>query len=596
MRKKRILIMILTVLMLLAMVMVGCDKETSTSGADETSQPEESTQADTPATEEASGEAEEVPTEAMAFEDIVFPDSLPATPILAEDGMYDYSFDDMSEKYEVEILSQMYTVAALPADEDPINIWLSEHFNLDITFTLVAKADAEQVLNTRFAGSDEPDLMYLPNRDLAFALSEQGLLVDAKTIYPYMPHTQNYVTKTMIQWSTNGNGEIPFITKYAIQDGVFGLAFRQDWLDTLGMEIPTTKAELLEFAKAVTFEDPDGNGVDDTYFMTGAGAGKGWGMLNELLSMTGNPEPHVENGELSYNYFNGVYKEYLMLLNELYEAGVLAPDWFTIEWDPAKQYTHNDKIAVVRYPSGALFSEYTAAKEYSMESLDVWTFAQEPIIEGGKYSAAGNPGYMFGFSAAKFEDEGKVKRLAHMLDTMVYGGENYFSTIQSGTQEVYENAGIEVQDGTKYYAYNDENFFYMYRDETVSPWDPEAGYKMATAPWQVFGLAVSWQLSPPSDDEFDGAYAEITNKYIQYIAQYDRWEPTSLLVTLTDEAAEASSTLSEWCMSMEYKFVVGELSFDEWDSYTQEWLDKGGKKIIAQTAEAFGVPIPDYAN
>ena len=82
-----------------------------------------------------------------------------------------------------------------------------------------------------------------------------------------------------------------------------GLIVRQDWLEALDMEYPTTKDEVLEFAKAVTFNDPDGNGKDDTYFMTGGGEGKGWGMLGGFETMFGNPAAHVEDGELSHPLF-----------------------------------------------------------------------------------------------------------------------------------------------------------------------------------------------------------------------------------------------------------------------------------------------------
>lgn len=593
MNSRRLITIVLSLVLVLAMAVTSCQpkvENADTSKPDDTKTTE--TKKEEPKTEESNTEMN-----VSSFEDIVFPDSLPKQPIIAEEGMYDYSYDDMSEKFKVEIFTHNYGTATLPSEEDPTVIWLNDKFNLDITFTTVPGADAEQVLNTRFAGLDEPDVMYLPNRDLAFVLSDQGLLYDAKEIYPYMPHTQNYVTKTMIKWSENSNGELPFITKYGIQDGVWGYAARQDWLDTFCMDMPTTKEEVLAYAKAATFNDPDGNGEADTYFMLGAGNGTSWGMLGGFLPMFGNNQSHVKDGELQHQYFNGVYKDYLMFINELYNEGVLAPDWFTIEWEAAKQYTLNDKIGMVHYPAGALYVEYTGAQENSMESLDVWTFAKDPLIKGGKWDAAGNPGYMFGFSKQKFEDNAKLKRVAHMLDTMVYGGENYFHTIQGGTEEIYKFAGIDnITDGTKEYVYTDTNFFYIDQDRSVFPWGNEDGYLMAVAPWQVFGLAVSWQLEAPSDDPFRGPYAEKANTYSQYISGYDRWEPTGLLVALTGEAAESNTTMTEWVMAEEYKFATGERPFSEWDDFTQEWLDKGGKAIIAQTAESLGAPIPDYAN
>lgn len=48
---------------------------------------------------------------------------------------------------------------------------------------------------------------------------------------------------------------------------------RQDWLDNLDMEMPTTLAEFIEVAKAFTFEDPDQNGKDDTVGYTSIASG-----------------------------------------------------------------------------------------------------------------------------------------------------------------------------------------------------------------------------------------------------------------------------------------------------------------------------------
>ena len=178
-------------------------------------------------------------------------------------------------------------------------------------------------------------------------------------MYPYMPQTQKFVTKTLLQYSTMEDGTIPFVTKYAIQDGdIWNLAIRQDWLDNLGMEMPTTEEELLEYAKACTFNDPDGNGQDDTYFMLGAGGGSGLGMLDGFGTAYGNPNYTVgEDGKLSAPMLNGTRKQTLEFINKLCSEGVLPVDWYSIEWEQAKSYTLNDKIGMVRYPASNLYQE-----------------------------------------------------------------------------------------------------------------------------------------------------------------------------------------------------------------------------------------------
>jgi putative aldouronate transport system substrate-binding protein len=72
-----------------------------------------------------------------------------------------------------------------------------------------------------------------------------------------------------------------------------GLAFnrsiRVDWLENLGLEMPETIYDLYEVSKAFTFDDPDGNGEDDTIGMTSAGV---WNMQDIFMSF-GVPTNHV---------------------------------------------------------------------------------------------------------------------------------------------------------------------------------------------------------------------------------------------------------------------------------------------------------------
>ena len=43
-----------------------------------------------------------------------------------------------------------------------------------------------------------------------------------------------------------------------------GLLIRKDWLDNLGLEMPTNAEELLEVMRAFTEDDPNGSGAADT--------------------------------------------------------------------------------------------------------------------------------------------------------------------------------------------------------------------------------------------------------------------------------------------------------------------------------------------
>ena len=326
---------LMAVFMAVAMAMTACgdsggdSKESSgdnqeKSSAEESSKEEESSAEET-GSEDADSEdagADEGGSAAAnipAFEDIEFADALPVNPPMADDVNYDY--DDMSVHYD--LVFQTYSYGEVMPENDPIKKWLEDRFNVTLTLITSAQQDYETTMSTMFAGGDTPDLVMFTKPDTAFVIGGQGLLVDAREMYPYMPQTCKFVTKTMIKATTMDNGEIPAVTKYSIQDSDgWNVSFRQDWLDKFGMSIPTTQEELLAYAHACTYDDPDGNGVDDTYFILGAGSGKSLQMLNGFAPFFGNPAYTVgDDGKLSVPMMNGSTENFLKFANALYADG-----------------------------------------------------------------------------------------------------------------------------------------------------------------------------------------------------------------------------------------------------------------------------------
>ncbi|WMJ86509.1 extracellular solute-binding protein [Anaerocolumna sp. MB42-C2] len=522
------------------------------------------------------------PNSVPDFKDIVFPDTMPKNPTLAEAGYYDY--DDMSVHYDLEFYT--YNYGTEPPKDDPIKAWLEKTYNVTLKFTTSSGSDMETILSTRFSSDDVPDLTILPNSNYGFSLGSQGLLTDASEIYPYLPQTCKFVTNTILKWSTMEDGTIPFISKYAIQDGdIWGLSIRQDWLTALGMNMPATMEDIAEYAKASTFNDPDGNGKADTYFMTGAGSGKGFGMLEGLKPLFGNPSEHAENGTLVSPMLDGSTKGYIEFLNKLYQMNVLAPDWFTIDWETAKSFTLKDKIGMVNYPSGALYQEYVNANNNDYSLAQNWSYLDQ-LPEGTKGTAGGNAGECFAIpkSAVK-DDAGKLKRICHILDAMAYGGEAYFATVQGGGKEVHEGYTADVR------QYNDDGSSYCYVDKTHPGFTKYGTDNLALAPWQIFGYTLKWQKEYCADDADADykAYVDKINEGNTRMAGYDRWPNDSMLSTISGDIAP---NINEYVLAQEYKFITGERNLNEWDDFVQEYLDKGGLDVLTAKAEKLGCDLP----
>ena len=80
------------------------------------------------------------------------------------------------------------------------------------------------------------------------------------------------------------------------------LGIRQDWLDNLGLDVPETIEEFEEVMRAFTEDDPDGNGKDDTYGLTGVNwvsfAASGVTMAYDVLL----GEWYERDGQVCYGY------------------------------------------------------------------------------------------------------------------------------------------------------------------------------------------------------------------------------------------------------------------------------------------------------
>ncbi len=129
---------------------------------------------------------------------------------------------------------------------------------------------------------------------------------------------------------------------------------RKDWLDNLGMDVPTNMEELREMARAFTEDDPDGNGKDDTWGMTASGF---WNMQDIFHSFDcrlnnwggdpivwdPNPNAYVDN------WLKPEAEEALNYIADLYQNGWLDPEIFTNKSSTMREKMWSGKYGSVFY-------------------------------------------------------------------------------------------------------------------------------------------------------------------------------------------------------------------------------------------------------
>ena len=102
---------------------------------------------------------------------------------------------------------------------------------------------------------------------------------------------------------------------------------RKDWLDNLGLEVPTTTAELHDVLYAFRNNDPNGNGIKDEIPLFDRRGDKS---SDEYLQMfNSSTEFSIKNGKVVYDPLEPEFEVGVKELTKWYAEGIIDPEIFT---------------------------------------------------------------------------------------------------------------------------------------------------------------------------------------------------------------------------------------------------------------------------
>lgn len=222
---------------------------------------------------------------------------------------------------------------------------IKEALNVDVDHQFAASGqNLRQRISLAIASNDLPDAMVVNAVELR-QMVEADQIADLTEVYKQYASPE---IKTIIE-NTNGaaleavtfDGKIMALPGVqANADGIHLMWIRQDWLDKLNLEPPTTMAELEAVARAFVEDDPDGNGQRDTIGITGPESG---GKLyanfleskNNLYGFDAIFSAHDsfpgywlegEDGSPVYGSILPETREALASLRDLYSKGLIDPE------------------------------------------------------------------------------------------------------------------------------------------------------------------------------------------------------------------------------------------------------------------------------
>jgi putative aldouronate transport system substrate-binding protein len=229
------------------------------------------------------------------------------------------------------------TVKFLGDDTIDSNVWTRAYqqlLGINLTFDWAVDPSLyDQKLTLSVSSGDIPDMFHVTASQLLL-FQEAGLLTDLTDVYE--------------TYASDGTRDIltqdPVALRAATIDGkLWGIPMtdasinsanllwvRQDWMDKLGIDAPTSMQDVLEISHRFSNDDPDGNGLDDTIglCMNKSLYGSSSNINGFMNGFHAYPNIWYErDGKLVYGSVQPEIRDGLLALQEMYTAGEIDPEF-----------------------------------------------------------------------------------------------------------------------------------------------------------------------------------------------------------------------------------------------------------------------------
>jgi putative aldouronate transport system substrate-binding protein len=342
-----------------------------------------------------------------------------------------------------------------PADWKVLSL-IREKLNINLTITALPSNESDQDVKVQAAGASNslPDL-FMIRRDSLLNLIRVGLIAPVDELYDLMP------VRTRVQYDSDSRG---FTTVNGKSYGLAspgtitkneGVLIRKDWLDKLGLSVPVTTEDFLEVMKAFTFQDPDGNGRNDTYGY-GAfieidnveeGLGRRFAPLMGAFGVAGTWSLRAEDPGL--NIRKAAYFDALSYVKRIIDEKVIDPNWISYGKDDFRAAWKQGRFGIMREQNAAFAAESNYAPFDKNFPNGEWIVIDPPKGPNG-HQAVGvyTQGYRIYAVSAKAMQAGKGPAIARLLEWMS-SDEGYYllGWGEEGVNYTLDDKGVPVPTG-----------------------------------------------------------------------------------------------------------------------------------------------------
>ncbi|MCU6709082.1 ABC transporter substrate-binding protein [Paenibacillus sp. J5C_2022] len=480
---------------------------------------------------------------------------------------------DEEKTEEIVDIEVWYTnLGAQPIDKgSPLYEFYKEHLGIGVIHPYVEWNGGTSYLNQlnlKIAANEMPDL-FMPVQGLEAELAKNGAIADLTELLPeHAPNVWNAIPAQV--WDVvkandpTGQGRIYYIPG-VLDYGRMGGMIRQDWLDKVGLPMPTTQEEYVKVLEAFRDGDPNGNGQKDE-LPTGGREQAAW--MDHLFAMygvaidEGKPDWDLYDGELTYSAVTPNMKAALAFIAKLYKDGLLdkesllnkKADWDgKIDADKVGNYFHWAEAATTRLE--AIYKNTEVKGDYSVMPV--------PKVEGyeGFYSAKKllNPVWV----VKKGKDDKKLMATLKALNN------------------VYDKSKWDAL----FYGVEDMHYVMENGKRMMLPSDKSVMQNKVFSPWHNLDtLDFKMELYRSNITE-DRRWA--IEQGIRNMEENQKYVKTIAGDGLSASIYEGYADINNRTLYVEYatKIILGQYSIDKFDEFVEKWHKSGGEEVTKRARE-----------
>ncbi|WP_339847636.1 extracellular solute-binding protein [Paenibacillus sp. FSL W7-1088] len=493
----------------------------------------------------------------------------------------------LTPKAKYHISWTMHQNLPVPQDAEMLKV-VEDQFGVDLDIWNMENNKYESLLDMKLAQGNIPDLFRIRQPQDLLKYQQQGVLADipVETLNTYAPNLMRIIHEQAPAYEQTGviDGRyygIPVINPTNIYRTP--VVYRQDWLHKLGLSVPQTLAEFEKVIYAFTFDDPDGNGIQDTYGLSSEGMNVVFGAFGQIV-FADQLYFGSKDGKKVIGALEPEMKEALTYLRKWYKDGVIDPEFVTGENKGGyKHLSHafiNGKIGmtsmgnyyhwiqdgdyedwrverdgqVVQSPAQAVFN----VKELTAKFPEARVVFGKPFTgPHGQRGSKGNDMLMSftSIGADAVKEPGKLEMILRILDEV--------SASPDPDKAARMTYGVE----NKHWVWTPaepRNIVIMPPYDTMFGYQNTIGANIGmTVPLKQTGEREQWAATLHLDQ--DGIYNAL-EVATPALAKY-----SDLLIRLKNKAYIA--------------FISGERPISEFDEFVQEFMSAGGAEVVKEANE-----------